>query len=268
MREVSNEELKAIELNILKEIHNFCEQNGLRYFICGGTLLGAVRHGGFIPWDDDIDLCMPRKDYEKFITRFNNHKNYRVLNFPKAEGYYQPYAKVCDARTLIEEKTAKNTPNCGVFVDIFPLDGLSDDRAKAKRILNSNSTLIKLNTLLALRQPRIVDLKQHWKRVFYFPARLLFSQEQLVKRLDKQSQEYPFDRSKYVGVAFGYYGEREIMSSQFFSSVSSVKFEDTEVYAPGDFDGYLSTLYGDYMKLPPEEKRVSHHSFVAYWLEG
>lgn len=121
------DELKFISYNILKFVADFCEINNIKYYLFAGTLLGAIRHEGFIPWDDDIDIAIPRDDYEKFIIEFdrNNDVNYKVLSIENSNKYYLPYAKVIDNRTLLFEDGKESMP-IGVFIDIFPLDSIPD----------------------------------------------------------------------------------------------------------------------------------------------
>lgn len=262
-KEITLEELKEIEFEILQTIHSFCVQNDLRYYLCGGTLLGAVRHGGFIPWDDDIDICMPREDYEKFISSFTHVPGYTMLSFPQSEGYFLPFIKVCDNRTLLKETIVKDIPNCGVFVDIFPLDGLSDDLDNATKILQKSNFLMKLNTEYVLREKTIGSIKHLIKRLVC----MILPQKKVLSYLISCSKKYSFDTSVFVGVAFGFYGEREIMPKEIFSERVEIAFENSLFFAPLKYEQYLTTLYGDFMQPPPVEKRVTHHSFVAFWKE-
>ena len=153
MREICNlSEIKKIELDILRAFRSFCEKNSLRYFLAYGTLLGAVRHGGFIPWDDDIDVAMPRTDYERFLKEFRDER-YEVYDLSK-KGYFYPFAKLCDTTTvLIEEMSVKNS--IGVYIDIFPMDGIADNdqsqHSKAKRLMKlQQHKCISLRTLISM----------------------------------------------------------------------------------------------------------------------
>ena len=261
MKEINITELKQIELGILREVHQFCVRHGIRYFLCGGTLLGAVRHGGFIPWDDDIDLYMPRPDYERFLEIFTNQHHLKVLSFPNTCGYYLPFAKVCDTRTYVKETLVKSIPGCGVYIDIFPLDGLSCNRKTARAIINRNRKYMLLNNLAGCNPYKIDGVRSLVKR----GIQIALSRAVLVRRINTNSKQYSYTDSDYVGVAFGFYGEREIHSRSVFASQTEIKFENELFYGPFDADAYLSALYGDYMKLPPMEKRVTHHSFWAFW---
>ena len=126
MKRVTPEELKRIQLDLLQKTADFCEQNGLRYFLCGGTLIGAVRHKGYIPWDDDIDIAMPRPDYDRFINTFNKQENYyQVVSRENNHAYSYAFAKVYDNRTILQELHYKGS-TFGVYIDILPADGVKD----------------------------------------------------------------------------------------------------------------------------------------------
>ena len=268
MKQITGEELKQIQLNILKEIHSFCVEHQLTYYLAYGTLLGAVRHKGFIPWDDDIDICMPRRDYDIFCKTFKTvDAIYRVLDHHNTKGYYLPFAKVCDTRTETHETVALDIPGCGVYVDVFPLDGLSDDLSVAKKTHEKESVLMKLYAARAHRLPSLKELIHHWKWGLFYPIHWFVSPKWIANRIEKIAKQYAYEESKYVGVAYGFYGDRETMPREIFVKECLVTFEDGTYFAPANPDAYLTHMYGDYMQLPPEEKRVTHHSFKAYWKE-
>lgn len=259
MGRINDEELKSIELDILKDVHTFCEMNNLTYYLCGGTLLGAVRHRGFIPWDDDIDIFMPRLDYERFLTEYAS-KQYSVLCHKNTQGYYLPFAKVIDKNTRIEETLVKSIPNCGVFVDVFPIDGFSDDFDIAKKMVKKAKRYMFMNSLSYSLPQKNDSIKHIVKNVLIkFARRNIY-----LKKIEKLSRRYSFENSKYVGCVFGFYGEREINLAEVFSDRQLLQFEDSEFYAAIGTDEYLTKLYGDYMTPPPIEKQVTHHSFIAY----
>ena len=126
MRQISADELKEIQLNLLNNIDHFCKSNGIQYFLAYGTLIGAIRHDGFIPWDDDIDIAMPRPDYDRFIKKFNAYsKDYQVEDYSITDNYPTPFAKVIDTRTEMR-MTLYNQRSSGVYIDVFPIDGIGN----------------------------------------------------------------------------------------------------------------------------------------------
>ena len=258
MKEITINELKKIALSILIDVSKFCDNNGLTYYLCGGTLLGAIRHHGFIPWDDDIDIYMPRNDYEKFLNLYKSN-DYKVFCWKMQKDYYLPSAKVIDCRTCLFETKCKSVENIGVFIDIFPLDGLSNNINISKKILTKNAQKMRLNMFT------IMTIDTFLKKTLQFFVKMIFSSRFLCKQIEKQSRKYDFENSEYVGVAFGYYGSREIMPKYIFESTTKVEFEGKLFSAPLHYDEYLTRLYGNYMELPSKDKQITHHSFKAYW---
>ena len=261
MNRINGTELKMLELNILQVVHDFCVRHEITYYLCGGTLLGAVRHGGFIPWDDDIDIYMPRDDYERFIGLFTSVSGFKVLDFQHSAGYYLPFAKVCDDRTVVKETLVEDVPECGVYIDVFPLDGLSNDFKIAKKVLMRNAFYMKINSVLSLKKSKVKDCKSAVKRIM----QVMLPQKLVVQTIVRNARRYKYKESDFVGVAFGFYGVREVLSKEIFASRVEIKFEGRSFYAPVGTDQYLTALYGDYMQPPPLEKQVTHHSFVPYW---
>ena len=137
MKELTIEELKEVELNILKDVAKFCEINKIQYFLCGGTLLGAIRHKGFIPWDDDIDIAMPRADYERFFKLYNgNNSRYKADSLENNNNWHMSFGRVGDINTVLYEHTLKNKyKKYHAFIDIFPVDGLPNNTIKKKLLL-------------------------------------------------------------------------------------------------------------------------------------
>ena len=144
MRKITDiHELRQIQIGILDEVHQYCEAHGLRYFLSSGTLIGAVRHKGYIPWDDDIDVYMPRKDYERFLREFKGNEQYKLLNPAKEPHYYYTFAKVIDLRTrMVEDETVGF--EIGVYMDIFPVDYVPDDMKEREHVFKSKKLLYKI----------------------------------------------------------------------------------------------------------------------------
>ena len=144
MRKITDiHELRQIQMGILDEVHQYCEAHGLRYFLSSGTLIGAVRHKGYIPWDDDIDIYMPRKDYEQFLREFKGSEQFKLLNPAKEPHYYYTFAKVVDLRTRMVEDETEGF-EIGVFMDIFPVDYVTDNLQERERVFKLKKLLYKI----------------------------------------------------------------------------------------------------------------------------
>ena len=265
-KELSLEEIKSIELDILKYVKKVCEENNLRYFLCGGTLLGAVRHKGFIPWDDDIDIALPRDDYLKLIKILDDGHRYRSLSVYNNEDYYYPFAKIVDTNTILENDNLYPLKELGVYIDVFPIDGLPQ---KSKKINYHLTKLIILRKLLYLSRIRncyksrrgiILNLLVY---VIWFFSRMI-GWRRWISIIEKLATKYEYNNSEKVGCVVAGYGKREIMNKEVFEEIIYLEFEGDFFSAPIGYDKYLTNLYGDYMQLPPENKRVSKHGFKAY----
>ena len=271
MKEIQSEELKQIELSLLKKIDFLCKEHGWRYSLCGGTLLGAIRHKGFIPWDDDIDIAMPRKDYESFLKYgIVNGKEYDIqIVSPKTSSCYAYLAaKVCDTNTLMEENNfERDGLEMGVYVYIFPIDGLGT-KAEAKK--HFNATRFERELLVARNWKKFFRSKTHaWyiepvRFAFWIMSRFV-STSKLVDRVETYYAKFPIEKSQCAAVVCGSYREKEILPTEVLNTFTEVEFEGKQFMAFEKFDDYLGSIYGDYMKLPPKDKQESHHMFKAYW---
>ena len=267
MKQIIGEELKKIQLEILEEIKVVCDMNNLKFFLCGGTLLGAVRHNGFIPWDDDIDIYMPREDYKKFVSLFNknSNSNYKFVCMENNSEYCQPFGKVICTDTTLLETQVKSTHGMGVYVDVFPLDGVGDSLSEAKKTIakcGRYRTLLGLAMSKKRKTTPINIIKNLYCQVLFLSRQTLYS------KYLKVAQKNSFADSKYVAFCGAFYGEREILEHDIFLASELHEFEKGLYPIPIGYDIYLKKLYGDYMLLPPIEKRVTHHSFVAFYAEA
>lgn len=270
--ELNAEQLKKIEFGLLCGLHAVCQKLNLRYSMSGGTLLGAVRHKGFIPWDDDIDVLMPRPDYDKFIAYcLNNQTPFGLKSFETDEDYVDMSAKIYDRKTvLVDNDIFADDKKFGVYIDIFPVDGLGNTYKEAVKAFKSTS--FKRNLLIAAQWKKFKKSKTHgW---YYEPFRFAFyvlsrcvNKAKVYKKILKKYEKYDFDKVNFGAVVAGSYRLKEIMPREVFSEYILLPFESGEFYALKQYDKYLSGIFGDYMQLPPEEKRVSHHSFKAYYVE-
>ena len=271
MKRMTLEEVKQVELEALKYLKKVCKKNNLTYFLCGGTLLGAVRHQGFIPWDDDIDVALPRIDYMKLLKIIEDNGEYKILSPYNDNKYYFFFTKMVDKRTILIEKGSPKINKLGVNIDIYPLDGLPFK--EPERFLN----LIRrefINFFFSRRDLYYTSntgLKRLLKIFLYFPKHIYLSKINWSKRKKNVlslMEKYDFDKSKKVTFTLPRYGTKEIFDKEVFYKTVDVKFEGEYFSAPIGYDKYLSSLYCDYMKLPSEDKRKSHHYFRAYWKEN
>lgn len=266
MRQVTSQEIKEISFHILEDVAEFCDAHSIRYFLVCGTALGAVRHNGFIPWDDDVDIGMPRPDYIRFLLNYQSD-NYVLCSSDRDKKYPYPFSKVCDFRTELIENIS-HPCRLGVYIDVFPIDGLPQEEITCRRHLRQIEWMQKLLTWK--RIPLRKEKKLHYL-VLHFATKCvlsLFPISFLVNRLERSLCKYPYASSEFVGhfVTKSYWGN-DIKPRYLFDNPIRHKFESTELWLPGGFDEYLRLEYGDYLKLPPVEKRVSNHDFVAYWKE-
>lgn len=247
-------------LDVMSDIDRYARENGIRYYLAYGTLLGAIRHNGFIPWDDDIDIWMPRPDYDRFVREYD-HPVYKVICSANDKEYPLDYAKVHDPRTLIIEKGGDG--DWGVNVDIFPIDGFPTPEAGSR--LFSKLTLMR--RLAAnqrfTRKGRVRKSNGLAKNLAVIAGKILhpfISLNGILLWMDREMKRHDFDSCDY----FGCLCDREIQFSKSVLGTAEHVFEGRSFKTPADFDAVLSATYGDYMQLPPEEKRHSLHGSKIY----
>lgn len=261
---LSGAEIKKISYGVLKEVATFCDNNEICYFLVCGTALGAVRHEGFIPWDDDIDIGMPRADYEKFLNLYQSEKT--VLREARSDAKYPyPFAKVCDKETCLMEQIA-HPSDLGVYIDIFPLDGMPDNEEACRHHLKMLEWDHRLLTWKRISPRKKVGIGHKLIQLVAKTVLLPVPVSYLVKRIEKRVQKYPYATSQYVGhlVTKAIWGT-DIKPKEIFEHPVKQKFEDSEFWVPGEVDRYLTLEYGDYMKLPPKEKQIAKHDFVSFY---
>ncbi len=265
-------EIKQCSIGVLDYIDEICKNNNLVYFLSGGTLLGAVRHQGFIPWDDDIDIMMPRHDYEQLFKIWPKDSSYEILNFRNHKYFPYAYSKVYDKRTVKYEKNRRRVQMGGIDVDVFPIDNLPDEKKETERYFHqieqiSRKLFLHIQPFHGMHNRR--DIKDNL-RTFYLRMDEYLGHSSIRKytlQFDKLARKYDDDGTSYCGVtALSHYGPRERNPKSIFSSAIPVTFEGKQYPAPVGYKQYLAQLYGDnYMQLPPMEMRVPPHGYQAYW---
>lgn len=267
MRRITNiEELRNIMLTMACEVKKICEENNLRYYLAAGTLLGAVRHKGFIPWDDDIDLYMPRPDYDKFIEIYYKAGGQNILHVQEINPkYLYSYIKISAKDTVLHEKEAQCGVELGVNIDIFPLDGLGNTKKDAHKIFRKINLPIKL--LMSYRVNKIRKDVSFFKNCLVIGANMvarLFGPEKLSKKITKSAKIFNYDKSKLVGSFMEAVGDNRIFSKELFKEECFLEFEGVQFAVPSGYKDILSAFYGDYMKLPPKEQQVFTHGYEAF----
>lgn len=268
MRILDYDELKQLQLDILVKVDKFCHENNIRYSLDSGTLIGAIRHKGYIPWDDDIDIIMPRPDYERFITSFNGYDDYLYVLAPELNwNFYAPYANVCDNRTILLEGTNSHRGiEMGVKIDIFPIDGVPKQEdlylERLHKIQQLNLILYyKRVDLLKWKKSTVKDNLILLKRKIRY---ILSSYKYLQKKVHQIATSIPFEESRFAAnITFAQTVNR--LDTNAFREYISTDFECHRFSIIERYDEWLRKMYGDYMQLPPEEDRVPHHGFTAYW---
>lgn len=271
-----DEELRKIQLNqlaVAKEIHRICQKYDIPYILIGGTLLGAVRHKGFIPWDDDLDIGFTRENYERFLAAAKQDLDpkYYLQEWRSDPAYANPFGKIRINGTKFVESSVKNKEaHAGIFVDIFPYDEYPEGTLKRK-LLCVRLTLLRqvlvLKTGYCEYVSRTGKMRRQIAKALLFPILYLYacanSKEALVNRFEKIACKYNGQKHElyYEHSGASPYG-KWVIPSECFEQRMLMQFEDAEFSVPVNFDKYLSIGYGNYMELPPENKRTNRHGII------
>ena len=264
MEELSLEKIKKVQLDILIYVDKICRDNNIEYSLAYGTLIGAIRHKGFIPWDDDIDIILKRSEYNKLLDILYSEDNvkYKVFS-PKDEGYFYPYAKVSDSNTIIREKNWPDYKDLGVNIDIFPIDYVPDGEEKAYYDRMQHYVRCLHNCLTDIAYTHQSKIRSLVKRICRFRK---------VKKCRSKGESYWKEKIEQMthikeskNIACIVDGDYCLWKKELLENYIDIEFENTLFKSSKDYDEMLRKYYGDYMQLLPIEERVSNHDFVAYW---
>ncbi len=249
-REMTTEEVRHCQIGILKKVRQVCEEHGLRYYLCGGTLIGAVRHKGYIPWDDDIDVIMPYSDYLKFLELMKDDQEYVVSSqYTMPEKCFSFFGRMIDKRTVMKWWEYPFLTTSGVNIDIFAISGVPE---KSEDIEHFYNKVRRLNTKY---METYLEMEQ--------TEALLEKREVLRKEILRMLEMYDFDSSEKA-FCISKYKEKEILPVSIYRDKIKMQFEDDEYDVAAGYDMYLKSLYGDYMKLPPANQQVGCHNYKAF----
>ena len=273
MKEITSAEQKEILLEMLVYIDEICRKNNIKYFLYGGTLIGGIRHKGFIPWDDDVDVCVPYKEYRKLIEvlkqdgKYNVHDPYSLSE----EEYYYMFTKLTDKRTALIEDNYKRVKNMGVFLDIFPIFHLPNSNEEYdnfyKKIIKLEKKYFRFYGLEKYYYNKN-KLKSIIKSIIFFP-------QYIIRKKYKKNKKQVLDliemndnnQTDFIGNPTPPSTYKNRFTADAFKETIEIEFEGHKVYAPVGYEEYLTKNYGDYMQLPPEDQRITEHHFKAYWKE-
>lgn len=275
---LSLKEVQAILYDIIYMVDDFCKKHNIEYFLVGGTLLGAVRHQGIIPWDDDADIAMTRENYERFIELFHAEgvEGYELFDHKHKDNYIYPFAKMARVDTWIS-----TWPIYKINIDIFAYDGCGDDLASAQEYFLKNRENV--SQFLRTYFFRHDFSKLNWKgilvylllcfprEILHFPFWILYQDKKsyLSKKFSQYAGNMNIKETKYcANVVWGTYGKGEVQQSSSFLILDKMRFGTRELPVPSGWHDYLTGIYGDYLTLPPEEKRRKHITDTPYRIEN
>lgn len=263
--QITLDEAKTIQIEILDELNRYCKKNNINYFIIAGTLLGAVRHKGYIPWDDDIDVVMLRNDYERFMKEYDSCQYY-IASSDRLNGYSLPFIKLCKKDTLTLEFPKIMSCELGINIDIFPVDNVPDSGSEQDKLLRVND---KYKYWLGLkwgvptkRSSKIINVAR--KAI----ALLLkgTSYATIVKKMNQNASQYNMIKTRQCSEVIWGCGKKEFVNTAVFHESIDIEFEGKNYKAPIGWEEWLGNRYGDFMKLPPKELQIAHHNRTDYLL--
>ena len=271
MREMQLEDVQRVSLDVLKDVHEFCIENDSKYTLWGGTLIGAIRNHGFIPWDDDIDIAMTRSEYDKFVRLYHSKHGYELFAREKqGKDILLAFARVCDMdRTYVDTAIIPwNKKATGVWIDVFPLDGAEPEYEKAVKQSDAITKIWHLSVKVKRSRASFSTREGLVSKMKLLALRILYGWRMNIwdKHIN-MCRKIRFDQStNYSNFSWCGFGMKEYYQTKAFDGYMLQRFEDCEFSVMQGYDGALRSKYGDYMQLPPEEERVPRHSVNKfYW---
>ena len=258
-------EIQQMELGIMEYIHEICQKIGVKYFLAYGSLIGAVRHKGFIPWDDDMDICMLREDYEKLQDYLiaNPDERYEVMSYKNNLNYVYPFMKVQDNHTYLLEEDVRIDSNMGIYVDIFPVDGYEDDSVFKDKM----TRLIKKRQLSCYTFKGITNTKSLLNSLIRYISVIIFyftNTNKYIRGIDELAQSRKVDDYELVDYLIYKDMNKPVWKREWLKQTITGVFEGKEFMIPKNYHEILTSDYGDYTQLPPVELRFSHHDFQLW----
>ena len=258
-------EIQQMELGIMEYIHEVCQKIGVKYFLAYGSLIGAVRHQGFIPWDDDMDICMLRDDYEKLQDYMIAHpdERYELMSYKNNVNYVYPFMKVQDNHTYLVEEDVRIDSDMGIYVDIFPVDGYEDDQAFKDKM----TKIIKKRQLSCYTFKGITNSKSLVNSIIRYISVIIFyftNTNKYVAQIDELAKSRKVEDYELVDYVVYKDMNKPVWKREWLEQVEAGSFEGKEFMIPKHYHEILTSDYGNYMQLPPVEQQVSHHDFKLW----
>lgn len=268
--EMTLDDIKNVSLGIMKHFHSICQENNINYSLGYGSLIGAVRHKGFIPWDDDLDVIMLREDFEKFCSIYKDNSKYKLFA-PQRNNMFAACARLCEMEsTYVKTASPLFTEPTGLWIDIFPIDSAADNKDGIEQFHLKRKKMVALYRTIMMRRSSMIswnDYVHDFLTLIKFVAKkILFRQDinKLVRKYCKLCVSFAKPDSEFV-CNLSILTYKELYPRSLFKSYMLSSFEDTEFMIVSEYDSLLRSIYGNYLQLPPVEKRVREHNVHKYY---